>query len=174
MLKKLVENLLTLALKFNKFCGTISLYPPPTTHRNHSRKCLRAQGQNLALAGKAANHGEAVHLYHVRVQVKPAGQVTGPSHLPGLAKWQALTCPLHQSVVSSHTAPTSPPMNSLAFLRCPSPLTPASTSGPAFLLVPSARIKIRGSRWTAATHFIGITAQKHSRIFAMATAAPAR
>ncbi|TVU47476.1 hypothetical protein EJB05_07079 [Eragrostis curvula] len=60
-------------------------------------------------------------------------------------------------------------MNSLAFLRCPSPLTRASTS--AYLPVPSALIKIRRSRRTAAAH--RIAAQKPSRIVAMAAAAPA-
>ncbi|KAK3147604.1 hypothetical protein QOZ80_3BG0284490 [Eleusine coracana subsp. coracana] len=62
-------------------------------------------------------------------------------------------------------------MNSLAFSRCSSPLTPASISGPASLPVPSLRIKIRRPRRTAAV--LRIAAQKHPRIVAMATAAPA-
>ncbi|WVZ56532.1 hypothetical protein U9M48_007045 [Paspalum notatum var. saurae] len=65
-------------------------------------------------------------------------------------------------------------MNSLAFPRCPSPLTPASTSAPASPPSPSPRIKIRCSpRAGAPRYHLRARGYSRTRVVAMAAAAPA-
>ncbi|XP_062210809.1 protein IN2-1 homolog B [Phragmites australis] len=104
----------------------------------------------------------SVYLHHVRVQVKPAEPFERP-HRPHHATARADVSTPPFTLPSGHFTSL---MNSLAFPRCPSPLTPAS------IPVPSARIKIRRSRRAgAANHHL--SQRSSSRIVAMAAAAPA-